>query len=279
MAVDHGLKTTFLTWRVSFNDPERLAVYHSITPGVWTGPGSISDTGNEPSYTYPPAITGKYYGYTTTDEPWLAWLKYDGNYSLYFDSAEALSQETIGGTYSCEPSSGVVPFPTQMTLTLDNLYTGPDPPFRRPGPRHAGRRRLLPQLAGGVHQRGRREQLRLLLDAEHPRPGVTDRGQHILPVRPGHHSGALQPAALSRGGRHSHRLVHGDRDRTIITQPVDGRRGIRVQPPSTFRCASRVKPETRQPAGYGPPGAGGGRRRPSAHRCGRIRRSRACFRQ
>jgi hypothetical protein len=118
---DHLTWDFQLVFRTSFNEPpERIVAYTAETPWVWTAnPGTISDLGNEPSYAYPPALCGKFFSYLP--EPWVVWLKYDGDYSLYYDGASP--PDTMAGSISCIPASGTVPFRTQMTVTLENLYT------------------------------------------------------------------------------------------------------------------------------------------------------------
>ncbi len=47
---------------------------------------------------------------------------FDAGSAYLFDTCAQTG--TIGAAYSCLPGSGTVPFATQMTVTLDNLYTG-----------------------------------------------------------------------------------------------------------------------------------------------------------
>ncbi len=64
----------------------------------------------------------------STDVAGICWADYrDGtpDYDLYFDyDRGGASGPTVACSYSCSPSSGQLPFSTQMTVNMTNLYTG-----------------------------------------------------------------------------------------------------------------------------------------------------------
>jgi hypothetical protein len=110
LCVDHSDSTFYLTWRVTYTDPERYAVTSTKTPGTWPSATTISDIGNEPSFAYPAAITVNMIR-DPSEMPWVVWLQYTTTYSLYFDSKGYSGVEesdiTIPITLAPNPSNGI----------------------------------------------------------------------------------------------------------------------------------------------------------------------------
>ena len=76
--------------------------------------------------------------------------------------------ETVSATMTCIPGSGTLPFTTNMSAVLTNLYTGQTRRLAAHIGHPAGRWYVLPQLAGRLDQCGWRRQLH-----HHMEPGTS----------------------------------------------------------------------------------------------------------
>jgi len=128
-----------LAWNASGSHDEDLAyyrIYRGTTPGFTPDAGSLVGTAADTAFTDPAPGSGTWYYLVTAEDV-------HGNEGQTSNETSAVitPSATLAASLDCQPGSGVVPFVTQMTVTMDNLYTGQIRRFAA---------RIDVQLAGGA---------------------------------------------------------------------------------------------------------------------------------
>ncbi len=95
---------------------------HRSDPTIWSTPVAVNDTGQVDWELAP--FTSAYDW--TSGQRGVAWTdSRTPTYAAYYDRADWLPDvQTVACSYTCDPMSGVLPFATQMSVSMNNLYTG-----------------------------------------------------------------------------------------------------------------------------------------------------------